>query len=204
MKVPSLSWIDPAELSESLRRAGAGVGDPVGGWSQTRPKQPETIAKAPADPEPRPSSHRPERDSIEGRLKELVTWVATQIRADQVFVANADGLVLYEMKTNPDLVAVSTMFTNVLNSLPKSLEGTPGSLIMELKDGSFLQLLQAETLLGRTTLGFVIKKTVPPEAIDILRDGMLDALGRKESDIQREIRKDVTGSNIDNSGAFHK
>ena len=191
----SLSWIDQDRLTAALARAGAlssppkprapqapqVEGEPSIGFTAPRaevaPQAPQTppsvatvIEKA---SEPAVESFRPPRTFLRERLGALIDWVTDQTQAERVFIADAEGLVLLEQETDPDLVAASSSFIDLLERVQGSLGPNEATaLTIDLGTRQVLNLCRVATSLGRFSLGVVASTPLPQEIIRSYQDAL--------------------------------
>ncbi|MEM7480200.1 MAG: hypothetical protein AAF481_03405 [Acidobacteriota bacterium] len=191
----SLSWIDPKDLSAALVRAGVrrtprNQRRSVNvGLSRLEAEQDGTVAEFPSADGP---SHRARPVAVEAiaeppravpfevpsgtlqdRLMAFVRWVEQITECRQVFVADAEGLVLIEHQTAGELVAVSSSFMSSLERVRACLGTEPrGVLAVDIDDQQVLQLIQIRSDLGRFHLGCIVTDPLGRSQVNALREGL--------------------------------
>ena len=161
----------PAELAATLTRAGIRVPADRGGGGASggyfRPLSAQSLWEEPpgsvlpplpsglqgrngASAEPIPELRLPAGATLQNRLKALFAHILEQTGCRRVFVADAEGLVLMEKNSDPVMVALASSFVSLLDRVHSCLDSpTQGSIALDLDQGQVLQLLQADTSLGR-------------------------------------------------------
>lgn len=195
----SLSWIDPAELSAALVRAGvrreprdrtrpvnlyllrAGTDRPA-----EQPFAGPAVARAAgAARRLAPETERrfePPEGNLQRRLEAFVDWVGESTGSGQLFVADAEGLVLIERDTDHELIAVSSSFMSLLERIRSCLGSEiRGVMSLDLDEGTTLHLVQVRTGLGRFTLGLVSTEPVRRSLSEGLRSGLESVLRPEEA-----------------------
>lgn len=186
---PSLSWIEPRALAEVLTKAGlvrprsenafearqisAPTVDDL--WSV-----PTASRRAHATSEG-PSFSPPSGASLQSRLKAFVTWAIDRTACRRLFVADQEGLTLMEKHADPTLVAASSTILSLVDRVDECLDTrTNGSLAIDLEGGLVLQLIQAETALGKYALGCVVTEPLRRAQIDEFRAALIFAMSEDE------------------------
>ena len=205
----SLSWIENDDLSRALQRAGLGASRPSGltggapasvvaPWAYgarpampVGPVAPVVPASAPASAAaPKPRSQPPEgakldfvppEGRLERRLEAFMDWVIEHSESTRTFVVDNEGLVLTEMNADPDLIAISSSFMNLLQRVHQALESsTYGSISIDLESGQVLHLVQAQSILDSVVLGFVVSEPVDRSLIRAFRRGLNRTMGEDD------------------------
>ncbi len=185
MKGLSLSWIDKDALSVSLSRAGVAPVHPA--FAPSGPVQPmpqsmtgemsRPVPTGIADATASSSLYEPPDAPLAQRLEHYVRWVQQHTECHQIFIADADGLVLMEEGADPEVVAIAAMFVSVLNRVDASFDSPMrGSIAIDLEAGHSLHVVQAETGLGPHALGFAVSTPATRETIDSAREGLTRVL----------------------------
>ena len=106
--------------------------------------------------------------TIEASLREFLGQLVDATGAAAAFVADADGLEMANHLATPELLAVSALMGAHVDVLRSVLHAdTEGSLAFELDADNVLQVLWAETELGRLAVGLVVGT---PLAAEVTRD----------------------------------
>lgn len=198
----SLSWIDQDQLAVALARAGALSAPPSRPARRPLRPRPDSSPSAAMEPRATSSDQpnstpataaqttnavdalletvsataptfQPPRTFLRERLGALIDWVVDQTQAKRVFIADAEGLVLLEQESDPDLVAASSSFIDLLERVRGSLgPNDPGALTIDLGTRQVLNLCRVATDLGRFSLGVVTERPLPQENIRSYQDAL--------------------------------
>jgi len=159
--ISSLSWIDRDQFALTLVRAGL-AGMPDGGRPagarlvRTGHRMPLAESRLSAPPAA-VADLGPLHGNLQARLRTVVEWIKAQTGSRMVFVVDSDGLPLVEDDAEPNLVAASAAFADLLERLDGSMQVTlRGSLRIDLPAGEAVQLVRVPTTLGIFTLGLVV------------------------------------------------
>ena len=192
MTVPSLSWIEPDELSEALVRAGVrrqprSVPQRRGpvvrpeGRSSPRGRLGATAAELPASSA---SRFQAPDGTLLTQLEAFFEWVAMSLPALSLFIADEGGLMVLERETDESVVALASSFMKLLERVSTALElSTEGIVAVDLKPDRILYLVRAATEhMGYYTLGFTVHRPVDRKLIAQLR-----------SNLEKVIHDDASG-----------
>ncbi len=118
---------------------------------------------------------------LQVRLKTYFAFILELTGCRRLFVADAEGFVLMEKNSDPVMVAVAASFVSLLDRLHSCLESPIlGSVSIDLDRGQVLELLQADTALGRYILGFVVSQPVRRELVHTLREGLVRVMSEAD------------------------
>lgn len=205
-----ISWIEPEALADVLARAGLLESRPaaqVQGEAAVRARQASSLWDEPlmgpavplASPErsvEAPKSTVVERaeagrvgdvfsmppgSTLQGRLKALLAWVLHQTACRSLFVVDEQGLVLMEKNADPVLVAISSSFLSLIDRVYACLDTkTEASLAIDLDGGRVLQLVRADTELGKYVLGFDVGEAVRRDLVHAFRQALMDVMSEED------------------------
>lgn len=202
-----ISWIEPEALADVLARAGLLGGRP-GGHVQGETAAKARLASslwdepllpaqvlAPAVPSSSPAIVAttvpavagqgdafalPPDATLQVRLKAFLAWVLHQTGCRGIFVVDEQGLVLMEKNADPVLVAISSSFLSLIDRVHACLDTkTEGSLAIDLDSGRALQLVRADTQLGKYVLGFDVAETVRRDLVQAFRQALVDVMSEE-------------------------
>ncbi|HEX4953306.1 MAG TPA: hypothetical protein VF017_07925 [Thermoanaerobaculia bacterium] len=186
----SLSWCEPAALQQALLAAGLAARTEGLGWASPRAvswwRAPAARPAAPPilHPEEAAVRFRPFETAdpaLRGRLEALFGWIVEQTGCRRLFIVDAEGLVVVDKNADPTLVAISSAFVTLMERIHDSLDTpTRTSIAIEVDSSHYLHLLQAETPLGRYTLGLVIPQPLRRELAEAFRKGLTLAMSAED------------------------
>lgn len=185
----SLSWIEPDTLSDVLAKAGlsrliptsvpdhrAAVSSRADDLWSVSP-----VSRRPAKTTQGVSFSPPAGASLQARLKAFVSWAIERSGCRRLFVVDQEGLILMEKHAEATLVAASSSILSLMDRVDECLDTrTSGSLAIDLEGGLVLQLIQAETALGKYALGCVVSEPLRRAQIDEFRAALIFAMSEDE------------------------
>ncbi len=184
----SLSWCEPATLQQALLAAGLAARTEGPAWAKpratsswwqapaARPVVPPGL-QVEAEPAVRFRPFETADSALRGRLEALFGWIVEQTGCRRLFIVDAEGLVVVDKNADPTLVAISSAFVTLMERIHGSLDTpTRTSIAIEVDSTHYLHLLEAETPLGRYTLGLVIPLPLRRELTEAFRKGLTLAM----------------------------
>lgn len=211
-----LSWIEPENLAESLKKAepprppapGPADAPSLSFWRAMGggPKK-EASPPRPAVPEPKAVAAErfaPPAGPISERLGAFCNWVAAQTGARQVFVIDEDGLTLADRHGDPSFAAIASAFMDLLERLNPFMAETPmEALTVELSENRSLHIQPLRLKFGRYAFGAVVDTPIERSllrGIGTALKQVLDAASQDEARSSRPAPAASVGETQERSG----
>lgn len=186
-------------LDRALERAGALAPERAGGERPSLririPARPRTLPPVPAAPPEKALTTLPplaaaaadeslslaDLDApIEARVERLVGWLMGSTGAFAAFVADADGLALANRHVPESYVAVTTALADAQRAVAQLVPSPPaGSTTLELHDDNVLQVVWADTAVGRICAGLVLAEPLERSIVHAIRRMLANAVRTK-------------------------
>jgi predicted regulator of Ras-like GTPase activity (Roadblock/LC7/MglB family) len=111
-----------------------------------------------------------QRGAVDERLSAYLSWLRSNLGASAAFVVDADGLVLANRDTPEDCQLASVVLGNAEHMLRgRGSSTSEGNAMVELNDSQVLQLIRAETRVGRLGVGLMLSGPVDRRKADLVR-----------------------------------
>lgn len=173
---PSLSWIDPGELKETLSRIGISVEGP--------PAPPPSFRPEPSEPHPAPlpapiteaAPPPPQFEpviSVAERIDRFARWLDQLVPGAPLSIADPEGLPIFA-KGLPDALALASVALDRALRPIRGLLGTHqvGSVTLEVDGGRLVQTIWVVTPIGRVALGVMVERPLEPARVELVREGL--------------------------------
>jgi len=116
--------------------------------------------------------------SVDARFKAFQGWLERGTSALGVFVADSEGLSMFESGVREGYVAAAAELGGLLSRLAAVLpEMDEGSTTLRLRSGALVELVACRTELGRFTVGLLLERALGAEQIVAVRTGFAAAAG---------------------------
>ncbi len=175
---PSLSWIDPGELKETLSRIGISVDGPPAPPPRFRPEPAEVQAPPPPTPAATPDvvsppPHFEPAISVAERVDRFARWLEQLTRGAPMSIADPEGLPILSRGLPEALALASVALDRALRPI-RGLLGTHqvGSVTLEVDGGRLVQTIWVVTPIGRAALGVMVERPLEPQRVELVREGL--------------------------------
>ncbi|MBK6688110.1 MAG: hypothetical protein IPG45_26785 [Deltaproteobacteria bacterium] len=173
---PSLSWIDPGELKETLSRIGISVDGPPAPPPSFRPEPSEDQPSPPPTPNTEASPPPPHFEpviSVAERIDRFARWLEQLTHGAPMSIADPEGL-LIEGRGLPEPLALASVALDRALRPIRGLLGTHqvGSVTLEIDGGRLVQTIWVVTPIGRVALGIMVERPLEPGRVELVREGL--------------------------------
>lgn len=173
---PSLSWIDPGELKETLSRIGISVDGPPAPPPSFRPEPSEAQASPPPTPTPEASPPPPHFEpvvSVAERIDRFARWLDQLTHGAPMSIADPEGLPIFARGLPEALALASVALDRALRPI-RGLLGTHqvGSVTLEVDGGRLVQTIWVVTPIGRAALGIMVERPLDAGRVELVREGL--------------------------------
>ena len=104
------------------------------------------------------------------RIRALVDWLKRQVRADSIFIIDAQGCPMTDTEPEANLLAGALLLSDAARRTARHVPATgSGALQVDCADGKKLCVIHTETKYGHFCLGLVGADTLSPSTADRLR-----------------------------------
>lgn len=193
---PSLSWIDSRSLRELVHgmtlASSAMTGAPAP--SSPRSRSEGSVVSRSDGPTPTPtartvdvdvSSFVPSEADGPGRMRQLVAWASELAGLEEVFVADADGLVIAQRNADAELVAATSWLVTTWEKVERHLRPSGlGAITVELDHRRWLNVFPCRLAWGRVYLGAVSTDRLAPGAWWALADAIASVARDEEEEMR--------------------